>query len=82
MQRPSIDNKVDEALAPTSESNQATGMPLNEVLNGIGSSPSDSEDEQKDTEMVQINIAATKSFLKSSDAFVRFKEELNDFNIH
>ena len=51
------------------------------VSNEIESETSlDSEDEQQVTEgMEKLNVDAAKSFLKSSDAFARFKEELNDF---
>lgn len=44
-------------------------------------SSSDSENEEEEIkETGQQNIATLKLFLQSSDAFMRFKEELNDFN--
>ena len=51
------------------------------VSNEIESETSlDSEDEQQVTEGIEKpNVDAAKSFLKSSDAFARFKEELSDF---
>ena len=47
---------------------------------GRSDASSDSEDEDRDKQQIDsLNIDAVKQFLKSSDAFARFKEELEDF---
>ncbi len=66
MGKPTINLESEETPALTTETMSDTS--------------SDSEDEDKDKQpTVQLNIDAVKLFLKSSDAFARFKEEFEDF---
>ena len=57
------------------------GAEETQVLDDGGSdASSDSEDEDNDKQQTaQLKVHAVKLFLKSSDAFARFKEEFEDF---
>ena len=61
------------------ESEETPALATETIENGGSDASSDSDDEDKDKQQtVQLNIDAVKLFLKSSDAFARFKEEFED----
>ena len=78
---PPLNLKPEETRALTNKPVYNHGVALGKALNDGGSDAStDSEDEEKDRQQtVPSNIEVVKLFLKSSDAFARFKEEVEDF---
>ena len=81
MEKPTINLESEETPALATETIDDHWTSFGKDLNDGGSdASSDSEDEDKDKQQtVQLNIDAVKLFLKSSDAFARFKEEFEDF---
>ena len=78
---PTVNLESEETLALATETIHDHGKSFVKGLNDVGSdASSDSEDDDKDKQQtVQLNVDAVKLFLKSSDAFARFKEEFEDF---
>lgn len=76
-----IDIESEDTLALTTEVIHSQGTSSDKVLNDSESdTSSDSEDKDKDKQQtVQLNVDAVKLFLKSSNAFARFKKEFEDF---
>ena len=63
----------------SSTDTEMIGM-IDSSRNESKSSRNSANDEKEIEDIAQPNIAMLKLFLRSSDAFMRFKEELNDFN--
>ena len=74
MEAPTLNLESEETLALATETIHDHGKSLVKGLNDVGSDAS-SDSEQT----VLSNVDAVKLFLKSSDAFARFKEEFEDF---